>query len=250
MSLTPEALYYRLGDLVAETPDLATDPPTSETDRWIERAAELVEMAGGLADKIQLRVATENLNGVLRARNAEIIQAIVQRALAKAESNAPPQLQGAFIVANTTFDAFTAVRRILASAREEALLVDAHADAKVLTDIAVLAPDRIVVRLLTDEANHGRSLETATWRWTQRFGSARPLLVRLAAAGQIQDTLILVDGTTAWALGQPFGELARRTHTTLFRVPPETTVTVMEAYAARWHAARSLSDAASMNEEA
>ena len=70
MSLTPEALYYRLGSLVAEAPDLATDVVSPETDRWIERAAELVEMAGGLADKIQLRVATENLNGVLRARNA------------------------------------------------------------------------------------------------------------------------------------------------------------------------------------
>jgi len=248
MSLTPEALYYRLGNLVAETPDLATT--TSETNQWIERAAELVEMAGGLADKIQLRVATENLNGVLRARNAETIQAIVQRALAKAERNAPPQLQGAFIVANTTFDAFTAVRKILTSARTDVLLVDPRADAKVLTDIAVLARDRVAVRLLTDAASHGRSLETATWRWMQRFDSARPLFVRLATAGQVRDILILVDGTTAWALGQPFGELAKRTQTTLFRVPQETTLTLIAAYAARWHAAQPLSDATSMNEGA
>jgi hypothetical protein len=242
MSLTPEALYYRLGNLVAETPDLTTDAATPEADRWIERAAELVEMAGGLADKIQLRVATENLNGVLRARNAETIQAIVQRALAKAERNAPPQLQGAFVVANTTFDGFTAVRRILTSARTEVLLVDPLADARVLTDVAVLARDRVAVRLLTDQANHGRSLETATLRWTQRFGSARPLSVRLAVAKQVRDILILVDGVTAWALGQPFGELAKRTHTTLFRVPQETTVTLLAAYAARWHAAKPLSD--------
>jgi hypothetical protein len=250
MSLTPEALYYRLGNLMAETPDLATDPATSETHQWIERAAELVEMAGGLADKIQLRVATENLNGVLRARNAETIQAIVQRALATAERNAPPQLQGAFVVTNTTFDAFNAVRKILTRARAEVLLVDPRADAKALTDVAVLAPDKVIVRLLTDEENHARSLETATWRWMQRFGSARPLFVRLAAAGQVRDTLILVDGTTAWALGRPFGELARRTHTTLFRIPEETTATVVAAYASRWDTARSLSDATSVNEDA
>jgi hypothetical protein len=245
MSLTPEALYYRLGSLVAEAPDLATDVVSPETDRWIERAAELVEMAGGLADKIQLRVATENLNGVLRARNAETIQAIVERALAKAERSAPPQLQGAFIVAKTTLDGFAAVRKVLTSARTEVLLVDPHADAKVLTDVAVLARDRVVVRLLTDEAYHGRSIETATRRWMQRFGSARPLFVRLAVAGQVRDILILVDGTTAWALGQPFGELAKRTHTTLFRVPQDTTVTLLSAYAARWHAARPLLDTSS-----
>src|SRR5882757_7421926 len=105
MSLSPEALYCQLGNLLAEIPELA-GPPTPETNQWIERAFELVELAGGLADKIQLRVATENLNGVLRARNAETIQAIVQRALAKAERSAPPQLQGAFIVAKTTLDGF------------------------------------------------------------------------------------------------------------------------------------------------
>jgi hypothetical protein len=41
MSLSPEALYYQLGNLVAEIPELA-GPTTIETDRWIERAFELV----------------------------------------------------------------------------------------------------------------------------------------------------------------------------------------------------------------
>jgi hypothetical protein len=242
MSLTPEALYYQLGSLVAEIPDLATGPTTPETNQWIERAAMLVEMAGGLADKIQLRVATDNLDGMLRARNAQIIMTIVQRALIKAERNAPPRSQGAFIVANTTFDAFAAVRKVLTSAQAEVFLVDPHADAKVLTDLAVLAPDGVVVRLLADQANHKASLETATQRWMQKFGAARPLFVRLATAGTVQDTLILVDGATAWALGQSFSKLAKRTHTTLVRMPPETTVVLVAAYAARWDVARPLLD--------
>ena len=240
MSLTPEALYYQLGSLVAEIPDLATSPTTPETNQWIERAAVLVEMAGGLADKIQLRVASDNLDGMLRERNAQTIRTIVQRALIKAERNAPPRSQGAFIVANTTFDAFAAVRKVLTSAQAEVFLVDPHADAKVLTDLAVLAPDGVVVRLLADQANHKTSLETATLRWMQKFGAARPLFVRLAAAGTVQDTLILVDGATAWALGQSFSKLAKRTHTTLVRIPPETTVALVAAYAARWDAARPL----------
>ena len=48
----------------------------------------------------------------------------------------------------------------------------------------------------------------------------------------------------------PPGELAKRTQTTLFRVPQETTLTLIAAYAARWHAAQPLSDATSMNEGA
>jgi hypothetical protein len=239
MSLTPEALYYQLGSLVAETPELA-GPSTTETSRWIARAITLVELAGGLADTIQLRVATENLDGVLRARNAQTIRAIVQRALAKAELEVPPETQGAFIVANTAFDSFSAVRRVLATAQAEVLLVDPEADAKALTDFAILAPDHVVVRLLADGTNHRKSLESATRRWMQQFGSSRPLFVRLAAAGTANDPLILVDGATAWALGRSLSKLARTTYTTIVRMPAETTATLVAAYAARWEAAAPL----------
>jgi hypothetical protein len=239
MSLTAEALYYQLGSLLAESPELS-GPATAETDRWIARAFELVEQAGGLADKIQLRVATENLNGMLRARNAQTIRDIVQRALTKAELNAPPRSQGAFIVANNAFDAFAAVRRILATARAEVLLVDPEADGKALTDVALLAPDSVAVRLLADRVNHKQSLETATQRWIRRFGNARPLFVRLAPAGSLHDTLILVDGATAWALGMSLSKLVKLTSTTMVRMPGATTSTLMAAYAAKWDAAAPL----------
>jgi hypothetical protein len=243
MRLTPDALYYQLGSLVAEIPELATGPITPEIKQWILRAAVLVETAGDLADRIQMRVATENLEGMLRERNAQTIWTIVQRTLAKAEREAPPQSQGAFIVANSAFDAFAAVRKVLTTARSEVLLVDPDADAKALTDCAVLAPHNVVVRLLADEANHKTSLERATRRWMEQFGAARPLFVRLAAAGSVPDTLVLVDGATAWALGQPFGKLARLDHTTLVRMPPDASSSLIAAYAARWEAARSLPDA-------
>ena len=239
MSLTPEALYYQLGSLLAETPELA-GPASAETDQWIARAVELVEQAGGLADKIQLRVATENLRGMLGARNAQTIRDIVQRALARAEVNAPPRAQGSFIVANNTFDAFAAVRRVLATARAEVLLVDPEADGKALTDVALLAPHSVVVRLLADRVNHKQSLESATQRWIQRFGSARPLFVRLAPAGILHDTLILIDGTTAWALGLSLSKLVKLTSTTLVRMPEATASALTAAYATRWDAAAPL----------
>jgi hypothetical protein len=239
MAHTPDALYYQLGSLVAEMPDLAA-PPTVETHRWIALALELVDIAGGLADTLQLRVATENLDGILRERNAQLIRAIVQRALAKAELDVAPERQGSFIVTNSAFDTFSAARRLLGTARAEVLLVDPEGDAKALTDFAVLAPDRVAVRLLADGTQHRRSLESATRRWMQQFGDARPLFVRLSAAGTVRDTLIVVDGTAVWTLGQPLSRLARVAYTTLVRIPADRTAALISAYAARWEAASPL----------
>jgi hypothetical protein len=242
MSLSPEALYYQLGSLVAETPEL-TGPSSTETDRWIERAAELVELAGGLADTIQLRVARNNLDGMLRERNAQTIRAIVQRALARAELNVPPQAKGAFIVANSGSDAFAAVHRVLATAQAEVFLVDPDADAKALTDVALLAPDGVVVRLLADAQRHKHSLAPVARRWAQKLGDKRPLFVRLAAAGTVPDTLILVDGVQAWALGQSLSRLVKLDHTTLVRIPADTAGPLIAAYAAKWDLAKPIADA-------
>ena len=75
MSVTPEMLYFQLGSLAAETPELATGPITREQKEWIERAAALVDLACGLAEKIQFAMAVKNLTGELRARHAETIAA-------------------------------------------------------------------------------------------------------------------------------------------------------------------------------
>jgi hypothetical protein len=243
MSLSAEALYYQLGSLVAETPEL-TGPNTTETDRWIERATELVELTGGLADTIQLRVARNNLDGMLRERNAQTIRAIVQRALVRAELNAPPQAKGAFIVANSGSDAFAAVHRVLATAQAEVFLVEPDADAKALTDVALLAPDGVVVRLLADADRHKHSLAPAAGRWARKFVGARPLFVRLAPAGTVPDTLILVDGVQAWALGQSLSRLIKLDHATLVRIPADAASPLIATYAAKWEAAAPLTDAA------
>jgi len=224
-------------------PDLETGPITPELEQWLGRASTLVESSGSLADTIQLRAAIGNLNGVLRARNAETIAEVIQRALAKAEQEAPPKAQGTFIVATNAFDSFAAVRKVLRTAHNDVLLVDAEADAKVLTDFAVLAPDGVIVRLLADEACHNRSLELAAGHWSRRFGRGRPLLVRVAAAGMLSDTLILVDGTVAWALRQPFNKVAKSPYASLIRIPAQEAAALIAGYAARWQAAEPLSQA-------
>jgi hypothetical protein len=79
MSVTPEMLYFQLGSLAVETPELATGPITREQKEWIERAAALVDLACGLAEKIQFAMVVKNLTGELRARHAETIASICPR---------------------------------------------------------------------------------------------------------------------------------------------------------------------------
>jgi hypothetical protein len=213
-------LYCQLGSLVAEMPDLAHGPITAEMNRWMGRAIALVQETGDPV--ITLQNACQHLSSAIRGINARTIASIVHAALAKAELNAPAAAQGAFIAAGHTFDAFTAVGKVLATAKSDLLMVDPYADEKLLTDYAILAPEKVTIRVLADQEDHKKSLKPAAERWVQQIGSARPLSVRLVPAKALHDRLIVVDGNTAWTLGQSFNKLAERAHTSLVRMDPES----------------------------
>jgi hypothetical protein len=63
----------------------------------------------------------------------------------------------------------------------------------------------------------------------------------LAPDGTLHDRLILVDGKTAWALGQSFNKLAERAHTSLVRMPLEAGSEKIAPYEAIWMTAAKLS---------
>jgi hypothetical protein len=240
MSPSPEELYFELGRLMAEMPDLATGPITPEINRWLSRAVALVKASGSLAEAIRLMAASECMDGALRAGKSETIAAILCRALAKVELSVPPAAQGAVIAVGDTLDAYMAVGKVLRTANTDVLLVDPYAGAKVLADYAVLAPDKVAVRLLADEAEHEESLIGAAQRWAQRLGNYRTLMVRLAAAKTLYDRLILIDSATVWVLEQSFNCLAARAHTSLVRAKPEAAARKIAVYAEIWREAKPL----------
>jgi hypothetical protein len=232
-------LYFQLGSLVAELPDLANGPTTPDIEAWLKRAAALVQPTAPLADSIQLRLAIENLDGLLRARHARTIVTIVQRALARAELEAAPEARGAFVTANNAFDVFAAVRRVLNAAQADLLMVDARADAAALTDYAVLAPESVAVRLLAARAQEA-SLAMAAKGWQQRFGDERPLAIRFADAEALAEEIVVLDGATVWSVGASFSELAQDKRTTLKRLPGDAARAKIAAYSALWDAATPL----------
>ncbi len=117
-------------------------------------------------------------------------------------------------------------------------IVDPYADAKLLTDYAPLAPDTASVRVLTEATTYSKSLKPAAEHWAQQM--KQPLEVRLSAPRTLHDRAILIDGKTAFALGQSFKDLVARSHTTLVRMPPDAGKLKIEAYEAMWSSATPL----------
>ncbi len=240
MTLTPEALYLQLGQLIAEMPDLANGPITADVNRWWGRAAALLGATNDIHGEITVRNAAQYLGSANRELNAQIIAACVHQAFAKAELAAPAAVQGAFILAGHRFDVFAAVGKVLSTAKSDVLMIDPYADAKVLTDYALLAPEQVSVRVLADQAFPQPSLEPAARHWASQFGPTRPLSVRMAAARTLHDRALLVDHTTAWTLGQTFKDLVARAHTALTRLEAEPGALKIAAYEQMWAAATPL----------
>jgi hypothetical protein len=241
MLMTPETLYFELGRLIAEMPELASGPITPDVQRWLASASALVKSSGSLTEALQLTVACENLDSPLRARNAETITSILHRVLVKAEENAPREVRGSVLLIGGNLDAYMAMRRLLATATSDALLVEPDAAGKILADYAILAPERVTVRLLADKAQHRPSLIGGVQRWQQRFGDSRNLMVRMAEANTLYERLILLDGGRGWVSGVPFSHLAKRTHTTLVRMRPEEEARKIAVYEEIWEDATPLS---------
>ncbi|MFV8647327.1 hypothetical protein [Ralstonia pseudosolanacearum] len=223
-------------------PDLnRPGPVTAETNQWLGRAAALVEAAFGQSvDLISFKVSADNLDSALRAVNAQTIAATVHRALAKAELMAPAASQGAFIPVGESFSAIAAVSKVLATARQTVLIVDPYADAKALTDFAVLAPEGVQVRILTDAGTAKPSLKPAAESWTKQYNGTRPLEIRLAAARTLHDRIITVDDAQAWTLTQSLKDFAARSPATIVKVDAETAGLKIGAYAAIWQGATTL----------
>jgi len=251
MAIVPEALYLQLGQHVAEMPDVLTVDARGNVPvdvlRWLGRAANLIEMVYasdlGNSDPLYFRLACNGLGGpiVLRSGNAHDISAIVFRALAKAEANAPAGARGSFVPAGAGFSALQSVGKVLQEAATDVLIVDPYLDATALTDFAPLVAENVALRLLGDSATtKPDSLRPATQRWVAQHAAARPLEIRLSAPRALHDRLILIDRQIVWVLTQSLKDFAKRSPASVNRADPEVGQLKIAHYDGACHSATRL----------
>ena len=215
MTRSSEDYYLQLRKLVAEMPTFdGTTPVPIEWNEWLGRASAILKMQGSY-DYMKIDTCAESMTLVhLRESFKQRIAAILHRALAQAELEAPVSARGAFIMVDSPLDAFASVGKVMQLAKRDILIVDPYMDEKVVTDFAALAPDNVRVRLMTDGADHKPSFKPAVERWHQQFPT-RALEARLAPAKSLHDRYIFLDGQSVWAVSQSFNFLAGRSPATI-----------------------------------
>jgi hypothetical protein len=200
--------------------------------------------SGDKDDAKVLKAASEKLlsaNSVrLSEAAANAIELILYRALASAELNAPAAAQGAFIPAGNSFDALAAFAKVLGTATKDVLMIDPYMDEKALTEFAVLAVEKVTIRLLADEHHKKPSLKSAADRWIVQHGGRRPLEARLTKPRTLHDRLLIIDGNTAWILTQSMNAFASRAPASIVRVDAETASLKLAAYETIWNDAAKL----------
>ena len=235
---SPEALYRQLGQLRSEMPRW-DELGRLSSSQWIGRVLAVVEAAEICT--MELVMLRTHFASVAKYRaDDKIAVAIAQQidtALAKLELRLPAGSQGAFIPAGGVFDGYQAVSKAMAAATKSVLLVDPYADDTLISDFVPLAPEAVAVQVLTDAHTVKPSLKPAAERWNEQWKDKRPLDVREAPARSLHDRLIVTDGSTAYVVGQSFKDLAKRAHSSLVRMDPDSAALKIEAHVNMWKAA-------------
>jgi len=237
-----EALYRQLGQLVADMPNLdAKGDYTPEMFKWLGMASVLTSRILNQADKAILASAINHLSGPLRSINAHQVTAIVYRALAMAEADAPAGLQGAFIPVGASFDVLQVISKVIGQAKSEVLIIDPYMDAKALTDFGVLAPVGVTLCLLSDSfSTKAEVVITAAERWIKQYGDSRPLFAHQTTPRALHDRLIIVDRSSVWSLTQSLKDFAGRSPASVVRIDGDVASMKLDAYRSIWEESKSL----------
>jgi hypothetical protein len=147
---------------------------------------------------------------------------------------------GAFIGTGDVLDAYTAIGKVLATAKVGVLIVDPYMDEKAVTDFAPLIASGIPIRFLSDAQTSKPTLGPAAKRWAIQYGATYPLEVRLAAARCLHDRLIVIDEQEAWILTQLLKDFAARSPASIIRVDRQIAEMKIAAYEALWLGAQSI----------
>jgi hypothetical protein len=159
----------------------------SEVSQWLGRAYVLVKASHDLGDTIQFKKDIDNFQSEFFRSTAVLsIHQILYRALATAELAAPAGSDGTFIPVGNSFDAFSALSKILGNAKKDVLIIDPYMDEVTLTEFGTTVPENINLRLMADQKDSKATLLPAAQSWVKQYSTKRPLSVRLARSTTVQ----------------------------------------------------------------
>jgi hypothetical protein len=158
--------------------------------------------------------------------------------IAKLELKLPAGMQGAFIPAGGVHDGYQAASKAAGIAKKSVFFVDPYADDTLVSEFVALVPENVPAFIMSDEKDAKPSLKPGAERWVKQHGATRPLSVRLAPPKSLHDRLLVIDSSVAFAVGQSFKDFAKRAHSSLVRVDPDTAARKIEAHITMWNAAK------------
>ncbi|TWF53305.1 phosphatidylserine/phosphatidylglycerophosphate/cardiolipin synthase family protein [Neorhizobium alkalisoli] len=230
--------YEYLGRLVETMPALTPKEITPQTLHWLARVQSHVKKFKTDMDLRRFEVmANYIVQGNSSEANRNEFLFLLYTALAQYEVNAPVASRGAFIAVGNSFDAHVAVGNLLKTATHSVRIIDPYMDETMLTDFAVLAPEKITVELLTDKAYVRPGFSPAAKAFSLQFGSQRPLEARLTSPKALHDRLIIVDQSAVWTLTQSLKDFARRSPASIIKADADIAPLKVHAYETYWKAA-------------
>jgi hypothetical protein len=131
--------------------------------------------------------------------------------------HAPAAAAGTFIPVGNSFDAFSVLTKIFHTAVSGVMVVDPYMDAIALVDFGILVPEGVLLRVLTD-ASYKQTLIPAAKKWTEQYGTTRPLEIKISRPRSLHDRAIIVDRARAWTLTQSLKDFAKRSPAEIIRL--------------------------------
>lgn len=232
-----QRLYLQLAHLAETAPDF-TKATTPDMRLWLGQARTAIKQTDdptNIAAFEAALVAYSTPNALGRPEE-KILQSIYN-ALAYVGRDVPSAVRGAFIPAGNAHDAVTAVGKILGAAKAPVMLVDPYADAAILDQYALFAPEGVGINILADIKDSKPTLKPAAEAWVRQYGAQRPLSVRLSPWKALHDRLIILDDSVGYIVGQSFNALAVRAPTSINRMDAETARRKIEAHQQFWNTA-------------
>lgn len=233
--MEPEQRYAHLKELAANIPDFGNRNRANNEPKvleWLGRLYALLNDRIFGTDGINVKLSSETLGTGLHENSVRTIITSLYRAIAIVELSLPQSSRGSFIPAGNSYDAITALARIIGEATQAIMIVDPYMGSKTLENFVIQAKEGISISLLAAKGRIQPGFEPMVKSWITQYGAARPLEVRYVEPKILHDRLIIIDAQIVWDISQSLEHLASRSPATISRSAPESAQMKIEAYTA------------------